>query len=81
MTVSFDLFIIQSWDGNHPTWGPDLGELNVADGPPLLHTTFTNVPDFRQAYPAGHPGGDHPERAEGESMVHLQNDTPMEEQP
>lgn len=37
VTVSFDLYIINSWDGN---FGPDLWEFSVTGGPTLLHTTF-----------------------------------------
>jgi hypothetical protein len=64
VTVSFDLFIIQSWDGNNTTFGPDVWELRVDGGPTLLHTTFSNAfaseTSFRQAYPDEFPGGDHP---------------------
>jgi len=72
VTVSFDLFIIRSWDGNqlwhlgdpntHSRVGPDVWDLNVGGGPTLLHTTFSNVmlPLFSQAYPDAYPGGDHP---------------------
>jgi hypothetical protein len=64
VTVSFDLFILQSWDGNDTTFGPDLWELTVDGGPTLLRTTFSNAfasePSFRQAYPDAFPGGDHP---------------------
>lgn len=73
VTVSFDLFIIRSWEGNATldqfgrAAGPDLWELSVEDQSPLLKTTFSNV-DFleglnRQAYPDSWPGGqDHPAR-------------------
>jgi hypothetical protein len=64
MTVTFDLFIIQSWDGNNIGYGPDIWELSVAGGPTLLYTTFSNAfaseTDFRQAYPDSYPGGDNP---------------------
>ncbi|NES22065.1 MAG: filamentous hemagglutinin N-terminal domain-containing protein [Symploca sp. SIO3E6] len=40
-TISFDLFIIRSWDGNEP----DIWELSIPGGPKLLRTTFSNV-DF-----------------------------------
>jgi endonuclease YncB( thermonuclease family) len=63
--VSFDLFLIRTWDGND-RFGADVWDLSVAGGPTLLHTTFSNV-DFtsgqdRQAYPDPFPGGDHPGR-------------------
>jgi hypothetical protein len=62
-TVSFDLFILRSWDGNNQIHGPDIWQLKVDEGPTLLHTTFANVPpdikDFNQAYPDDYPGGDY----------------------
>ena len=62
--VSFDLYILQSWDGNDTEFGPDIWELTVEGGPTLIHTTFTNAFAsellFRQAYPDAFPGGDHP---------------------
>ena len=59
VTVSFDLFVIQSWDGNFPRAGPDIWDLTVAGGPTLLHTTFSNC-RHNQAYPDTFPGGDNP---------------------
>ncbi|MBI3949247.1 MAG: HYR domain-containing protein [Acidobacteria bacterium] len=65
VTVSFDLFLIRSWDGNAFNAfgvGPDVWDLTVEGAPTtLLHTTFSNV-DFipgldRQAYPGPFPGG------------------------
>ena len=62
VTISFDLFIIRSWNGNEP----DIWDLNVSNGPTLLHTTFNNhnpsifdvtIP---QAYPDNYPGGSYP---------------------
>lgn len=62
LTVSFELFIIQSWDGNNAP-GPDVWDLTVDGGPTLLHTTFSNhpgVPAFdAQSYPDS-LGGSHP---------------------
>src|SRR6266542_3832283 len=39
IVLSFDLLVIQTWDGNA---GPDVWEVRRADDPatPLLHTTF-----------------------------------------
>src|SRR5574341_678389 len=66
LTMCFDLFVIRSWDGNialHPvtggTIGPDVWDLSLLSGPTLRHTTFTNWPDFRQAYPGSYPGADY----------------------
>ena len=59
VTVSFDLFLINSWDGNHDA---DIWDLIVVGGPTLLHTTFSNLDEFDwwQAYPDAYPGGSHP---------------------
>ncbi|MEQ9370100.1 MAG: filamentous hemagglutinin N-terminal domain-containing protein [Coleofasciculus chthonoplastes F3-SA18-01] len=68
-TVSFDLFLIQSWDGNAEVCcngliiGPDIWKLSITGGQTLLHTTFGNPePNFPrdQAYPGEFPGGQYP---------------------
>jgi filamentous hemagglutinin family protein len=68
-TVSFDLFIIQSWDGNEIyccnglVIGPDIWKLSIVDGSTLLHTTFGNAEansPREQAYPDAFPGGQNP---------------------
>ena len=41
-TVSFDLLIIQSWDGNNQNDGPDIWNLSVDGGQTLLNATFSN---------------------------------------
>ncbi len=68
--VSFDLYVIRSWDGNMITRpssgaivGPDVWGMSVDGGPTLLQTTFTNWPDFSQAYPGAYPGGDYASQA------------------
>lgn len=63
-TVSFDLFIIETWDGDAPGAGPDIFRL-TADGSTLLQTTFSNDappsdPLFYQAYPGSYPGASNP---------------------
>jgi hypothetical protein len=68
VTVSFDLFVIRSWDGiGNLTGGPDVWELGVANGlillnQTLLHTTFSNTEEVGnlQSYPDFHPGGVYP---------------------
>lgn len=52
VTVTFDLVIIGSWDGNSLAQGPDLFTLGTADGRLLLRTSFS-APEIRatQAYP------------------------------
>jgi hypothetical protein len=44
LQLSFDLYIIRSWDGNSPAYGSDRFVLSVADCPTLLATTFSNNP-------------------------------------
>ncbi len=41
-TVSFDLYVLKSWDGNNPNYGPDRWRLSVPGGPTLLDTSFSN---------------------------------------
>lgn len=55
ITLSFDLFVIQSWDGNNVTFGPDVWEVGVVGGPTLLSATFSNflTSGFEQTYPSG----------------------------
>jgi uncharacterized protein YgiM (DUF1202 family) len=63
--LSFDLYIIRSWDGVNTSSGPDTWDLNVAGGPTLLHTSFSNgdpLKNARQAYPDPYPGGNQPAR-------------------
>ncbi len=60
ITVSFDLFVIRSWDGDHASFGPDIFDLDVAGGPAdLVHTTFSCFTP-PQAYPGSYPGSSNP---------------------
>jgi hypothetical protein len=48
LTVDFDLYVIQSWDGSDPKWGPDTWRFFIENkkGQPntvLLETTFSNT--------------------------------------
>jgi uncharacterized protein (TIGR03437 family) len=43
-TVGFDLYVLKSWDGNNPNYGPDRWSLSVEGGATLLDTTFSNNP-------------------------------------
>lgn len=60
-TIDLDvrLFLINSWDGNNLTWGPDSWQLKVAGGPTLVDSTFAtggqqSFPSDRgAAFPAG----------------------------
>jgi hypothetical protein len=71
VTLSFDLFVIKSWDGVGPD-GPDVWTLSVAGVPTLLiNTTFSNVGEMgrRQSYPDSYPGVvTHPAGTEAEEI-------------
>jgi len=62
ISVSFDLFLMDSWDGNKSEMGPDIWELNTGSGKTILHTTFSNLDEYgwRQSYPKKFPGGNYP---------------------
>ena len=60
VTVSFEAFVINSWDGNDLTLGPDAWSVTVDGGLTLLHTTFANQYEDFQAYPDAYPGGEYP---------------------
>ena len=63
LIVEFDLYVIQTWDGNDAAYGPDIWSFGLEGEEPALTTTFTNVDRFRQAYPDSYPGGDNPPQA------------------
>lgn len=72
MTLSFDLFILKSWDGNYTGYGPDRFYLDVVDGPSLLSTTFANTSSaqsFPQAYRA--PGASYAARTNADEVDSL----------
>jgi hypothetical protein len=47
LKVAFDLYILKSWDGLSPAYGPDRWSLDLAGGPVLLTTTFSNNPKVK----------------------------------
>lgn len=53
VTVSFDLYVLNGWDGNGP-FGPNRFSLTAAGVPPLLDTTFSNT-QSSQSYPGNYP--------------------------
>lgn len=62
ITISFDLYVIRSWNGSQLTAGaqnrpvgPDEWEVSIP-GITLLHTTFANYLGHPQAYPGWYPG-------------------------
>lgn len=62
VAVSFDLYILKSWDGDSSQFGPDRFSLRVAGGALLLDTTFSNNPKLKedgsyQSYPASNGEG------------------------
>ncbi|MCX5984418.1 MAG: dockerin type I domain-containing protein [Nostocales cyanobacterium LacPavin_0920_SED1_MAG_38_18] len=58
VTVEFDLFIINSWDGNGTfSAGPDKFTVNTSDGQTLLNTTFAKFPGQLQSYPGAGQSG------------------------
>jgi len=60
LTISFDLFVIRSWDGNHPVHGRDVWNLTARGVGTLLHTTFSNWSKAGQSYPKAYGQGDFP---------------------
>jgi len=82
--VSFDLYIIRSWDGNTTTYanravGPDHWQFKLLNedlsvARTIINTTFTNYTEpsflsFRQAFPQSYPVGDNVATA-GAAAVH-----------
>jgi ankyrin repeat protein len=68
VSLTFDLYIIRTWDGNDLRFGPDVFTLDVVNGPTLLRTTFNNPISFdrqrctTQAYPGEYAGDFNPPR-------------------
>ena len=58
LVLEFDLYIIDSWNGNGGGGGTaDIIEISVVGGPVLKRTTFSNRTRDAQAYPGDYPGG------------------------
>jgi RHS repeat-associated protein len=58
LKLSFDLFVIRSWDGNGFSGeDPDVVTISVDGGLTLLSTTFSNNSGLAQAFPDMFPGG------------------------
>ncbi len=61
--VSFELYIMGSWDGSNAVWGPDLWTMSVRGGPRLISSTFaalSYVNNSDQSYPDDFPRALHP---------------------
>jgi len=54
ITLEFDLFLINSWDGNYTGYGPDYFMVSVGKEKELIKTTFSNLDEnnWKQSYPA-----------------------------
>ena len=59
VTLTGMLFVVDSWEGNDGSLGPDVWGVSVAGGQTLRQTTLANEAGIRQAYPDPFPGGDH----------------------
>lgn len=63
VTLQFDIYIIDSWNGNGGTGtaaSPDIVDISVVGGQTLKRTTFSNKPSDLQAFPGDHPGASNP---------------------
>lgn len=65
-SVSFDVYVIRSWNGNDFSFGPDLFTASFNNGVlsiPIVHTTFSNLDDdesnqsYYQNFLASNPAG------------------------
>lgn len=60
-TLEFDLYLIRSWDGSDPVYGPDFFRVSVVNGPMLLDNTFTcAIGTVNQSYPDNPANGNPP---------------------
>jgi hypothetical protein len=57
VTVSFDVYVMRSWDGSSSQWGPDVFDVRAENGPVLTRTTFALQPPLRQAWPGDNATG------------------------
>ena len=61
--VTFDLYVIGSWDGSSPVWGPDLWSLSVRGAQRLISASFCAwgySGNDEQSYPDDYPQAVHP---------------------
>lgn len=61
VTIGFDVYALDSWDGNGTTYGPDHFTFDM-NGNNMLNTTFSNVDGSGQSFPDAFGSGNHPER-------------------
>ncbi|MGD0784974.1 MAG: hypothetical protein ABR969_04100 [Sedimentisphaerales bacterium] len=71
VTIAFDLYVIQSWDGTSSDYGPDTWQLSVDNGPVLLNTTFSNTGDdgHMQSYSGSNSSGGEYDAQTGASEI------------
>ena len=59
INLKFDLITYQRWNGDSGEWGRDLWDMRVANGQPLIHTTFSDCGFFtnnnEQSFPDQYP--------------------------
>lgn len=55
LTLSFDLYLFQTWDGNNTTYGPDYFSISSSAAPIAGSWTFTNHQLQGQSYPQATP--------------------------
>lgn len=67
-TISFDLYIINTWDGNSSSSGPDRWRLKM-DAATLLDATFSqHISSYYQSYPDWTGSGSHPRHTGAEEV-------------
>ncbi len=61
LQITFDLYVLKTWDGNTEPYGPELFEFGLAGQQPIVSTTFCNLPltgpYHSQSYPGSYPSG------------------------
>jgi len=66
LRLDFDLYCINTWDGEATQWGPDIWRVGVVGGPELLRASFAIGDDSvgvgTQSYPGVDRGGPFPGR-------------------
>ncbi len=80
--VTFDLYIVGSWDGSSPVWGPDLWSLSVRRAQRLISATFCAwgyAGNNEQSFPDDYPHAIHPAWTGGTRQAVV--DLPGDERP
>lgn len=61
LLISFDLYLIRSWDGNTTPVGPDHWKMELrGQDRPLIDSTFSNYSWQKQSFPGTYPVNDYP---------------------